>query len=323
MKKFAVLFASATAVVATAGHAAGWSPDSAVTLVVPFAAGGPTDALSRRLAEALSPALGQPVIVENRPGAGGNIGAQEVARAQPDGLTVLFATTGQMAINVSLYGSVEYDPRESFEPVVLIGDLPNVLTVHPSVPATNLGDFLDFAASSPDALRYASSGNGATSHLAGVRFAQQTEVPLDHIPYGGTGPALTDLLGGHVEITFTDVLTAKPHIDDGRLNAIGVTTLERSAALPDIPTLDEQGLADFDISVAFALLVPADTPPEIVATLNEVANEALDRQEIKQFLDQQGIRAAEDRTPQGLADFIEESLPRWKEIVEASGARID
>jgi len=323
MNKFAFIFASATAVLATAGHSSEWSPESAVTLVVPFAAGGPTDALSRRLAESLSPSLGQPVIVENRPGAGGNIGAQEVARAEPDGLTILFATTGQLAINVSLYGSVEYDPQESFEPVILIGDLPNVLTVHPSVPAANLEEFLAAASASPDPMRYASSGNGATSHLAGVRFSQQAEVPLDHIPYGGTGPALTDLLGGHVEMTFTDVLTAKPHIEDGRLNAIGVTTRERSAALPDVPTLDEQGLADFDISVAFALLVPAGTPPEIVASLNEAASEVIDEPAIKKFLDEQGIRAAQDRTPQGLADFIEESLPRWKEIVEASGARID
>lgn len=300
-----------------------WKPDAPVHLVVPFAVGGPTDIIARRFAESLREPLGQSVLVENRPGAGGNIAAGEVAQAAPDGRTIFLATTPQMAVNVSLYGNLTYDPLTSFEPVVLIGDLPNVLAVTPSVGARDLAGFRAYAASHPDELRFASSGNGATSHLTGVLFGRETGLDLTHVPYNGTGPALTDLMGGHVEMTFTDVLTAKPLVENGSILAVGVTTPERSDALPDVPTLDEQGLTGFDTSVAFGFLAPAGTPREIVDAFNAAIVGLMDEPDFARFLDSQGIRQPADRTPEGLRRYMEEQIPRWAELVAISGARID
>lgn len=303
--------------------AAEWSPARPMRLVVPFAAGGPTDALARTLAEALRARLNQAVTVENRAGAGGNLGAAEVARAEPDGLTVLFATSGQLAINISLYKTLSYDPVESFAPVISIGDLPNVLTVHPKVPARDLRELVAYEAKNSGALNYASSGNGATSHLAGVLFNQITGSQLKHVPYRGTGPALTDVLAGQVQMTFTDVMTAKPHIEAGGLIPIGVTTRERSVALPAVPTLGEQGLKDFDVSVFFGIVVPKRTPPDIVRALNKAFADALLDPALQRALAQQGIRRDQDHTPEGLAKLIAIEIPKWRAIVESSGAKLD
>lgn len=300
-----------------------WAPASPVMLVVPFAAGGPTDAMGRQLAEHFRTHLGANVLVENRPGAGGNLGAAEVARAAPDGLKILFATTGQLAINKSLFRTLDYDPVESFDPIILIGDLPNVLVVRGDLPATNLEEFLAFARSQDEPLTYASSGYGATSHLAGVLFEERTGIALEHVPYQGTGPALTDLAGGHVDITFTDVLTAKPMIEAGLIKPIGITTPDSSAALPDVASLTAQGLDDYDISVSFGLLVPKNTPPEIVATWNEVARRSLNDPALHEWLEQQGIRLAADESPEGLSRYIAEAIPRWKQLVDASGSVIE
>lgn len=323
MRRKGWLVAAVAALWSVAGSAADWVPPRPVRLVVPFAAGGPTDALARHLAEALRPRLNQTIVVDNRAGAGGNIGAAEVARAEPDGLTILFGTSGQLAINVSLYRTLAYDPVKSFEPVISIGDLPNVLTVHPKVPARTLQDLVAYAKAHPGELNYASSGNGATSHLAGVLFNETTGTKLRHVPYRGTGPALNDLVAGHVEMTFTDVLTAQPQIESGNIVPIGVTTRERSAALPKVPTLAEQGLKDFDVSVFFGLVVPKSTPPEVVRGLNKAFAEALADPQLKSVLDQQGIRPDPDRSPEGLRALIAREIPKWRAIVAASGAMLD
>ena len=296
-------------------------PSKPVTMVVPFAPGGPTDAMARTLAAAVK--LGQPVVVENRPGAGGNIGAEAVARADRDGHTLLFGTSGPLAINVSLYRKLGYDPVKSFAPVLQIGHLPNVLVVHPGIPAKTVKELVAYGRANPGKLSYASSGNGASSHLAGVLFNNLAGTDFVHIPYKGTGPALTDLLGGQVAMTFTDVLTALPYIKAGKLRALGVTTKERSQALPDVPTVAEQGIAGFDVSVFFGLVVPAGTPKEAIDRLNQAFADALKQPEVRQTLRGQGLEFAPSTTPAQLAGFIQSEVTKWRSVVQKSGAEID
>lgn len=293
-----------------------------VTLVVPFAPGGPTDAMARNLATAIKAYLPQGMVVENKAGAGGNIGAEQVARAAADGNTVLFGTSGPLAINVSLYNKIAYDPIKSFEPVIRIGHLPNVLVVHPSVPANNVRELITYAKTT-NKLTYASSGNGASSHLAGVLFNMVSGTDIQHIPYKGTGPALNDLLGGQVSMSFTDVLTALPHIKAGKLRVLGVTSATRSRSLPDVPTLAEQGLKDFDVSVFFGIVAPAGTPKDTVQKLNAAFVNVLKQADVRQRLQEQGLEIATEQTPAQLAAFIQSEVPKWREVVKASGATVD
>ncbi|KOF53653.1 ABC transporter substrate-binding protein [Achromobacter sp. DMS1] len=304
-------------------HAADAYPSRPISLVVPFPPGGPTDALARRLAEKLKQPLGQTVVVENRSGAGGNIGSEYVAAAKPDGYTILFGTSGPLAINVSLYKNQNYDPRTSFAPVIRIGHLPNILVVHPSVPARNVQELIAYAKQNPDKLSYASSGNGASSHLAGILFNQMAGTQIMHIPYKGTGPALNDLLGGQVSMSFTDILTALPYVKAGKLRAIGLAGAQRSEALPDLPTISEQGLKGYDVSVFFGIVAPKNTPPDVVAKLNQAFDAALADPAIRETLHSQGIVEAEDHTPQGLARFIEAEVPKWREVIQSAHVSID
>jgi len=294
-----------------------------VTLVVPFATGGPTDAMARILANELKPVLGQTVIVENKGGAGGNIGAEAVARADADGNTLLFGTSGPLAINQYLYARPGYDPMTSFAPIIQVGYLPNVLTVNAAKPWRDVRDLIAQAKAKPGTLTFASSGNGASSHLAGVMFNRASGTDIAHVPYKGTGPALTDLLGGQVDMTFTDVLTAQPHVKGGRLRALGVTTPKRSAALPGVPTLAEQGLAGFDVSVFFGVVAPAGTPPETVARLNAAFAEVLGRPAVRDGLAAQGVELSRDRAAAQLAAYMRTESAKWKDVVKASGAKAD
>lgn len=298
-------------------------PDKPVTLVVPFPPGGPTDAMARTLAAEMKDRLGQPMIVENRAGAGGNIGTEYVARATPDGQTLLFGTSGPLAINASLYRKVSYDPVKSFAPVIQVGHLPNILVVNPSVPAKNVKELIAYAKANPGKLSYASSGNGASSHLAGVLFNASADVDLQHIPYKGTGPALNDLLGGQVSMSFTDVLTALPYVKAGRLRALGVTTAQRSQSLPEVPTVAEQGVPGYDVSVFFGIVAPAGTPPERIAKLNQAFVEVLDTPKVKQLFASQGLEPAPAHTPQQLGKFIQVQMGKWAAVVKQSGAQLD
>ena len=312
-----------TALLAPAlGHAADF-PVRPVTLVVPFAPGGPTDAMARTLANALKGPLGQAVIVENKAGAGGNLGAEAVARAERDGHTVLFGTSGPLAINVSLYRKIGYDPLKSFAPVIQIGHLPNVLVVHPGVPARTVQELITYGRAHPGKLSYASSGNGASSHLAGVLFNNTAGTDFMHVPYKGTGPALTDLLGGQVSMTFTDVLTALPHIRSGKLRALGVTTTARSQALPEVPTVAEQGLPGFDVSVFFGIVAPAGTPKDVVDRLNRAFVDVLKQPDVRQTLLGQGLELAPATAPEQLAGFMQSEVGKWRTVVQKSGAQID
>lgn len=322
---FAPLFLAAAAVIAATPAAAADAYPTArpVTLVVPFPPGGPTDALARRLAEKLREPLKQNVIVENRSGAGGNIGSEYVASAKPDGYTILFGTSGPLAINVSLYKKQNYNPETSFAPIIRIGHLPNILVVNPSVPANNMQELIAYAQKNPDKLSYASSGNGASSHLAGILFNRMAGTKIMHIPYKGTGPALNDLLGGQVSMSFTDILTALPYIKAGKLRAIGLASAQRSDALPELPTLSEQGLKGYDVSVFFGIVAPKDTPADVVNTLNQAFKTALSDPAIEQTLRMQGIVEAQDKTPEGLSTFITTEVPKWRELIQSANVSID
>ncbi|KRC77419.1 ABC transporter substrate-binding protein [Achromobacter sp. Root83] len=318
-----LLAAAAAAVTAPALAADAYPSVRPVTLVVPFPPGGPTDALARRLAEKLREPLKQNVIVENRSGAGGNIGSEYVANAKPDGYTILFGTSGPLAINVSLYKKQGYNPETSFAPIIRVGHLPNILVVNPSVPANNVQELIAYARKNPDKLSYASSGNGASSHLAGILFNRMADTKIMHIPYKGTGPALNDLLGGQVSMSFTDILTALPYIKAGKLRAIGLASAQRSDALPDLPTLSEQGLAGYDVSVFFGIVAPKGTPADVVDTLNKAFKTALSDPAIEQTLRMQGIVEAQDKSPQGLSAFITTEVPKWRELIKSANVSID
>jgi tripartite-type tricarboxylate transporter receptor subunit TctC len=298
-------------------------PDKPIVLVIPFPPGGPTDAMARTLAAEMQNRLGQPMIVENRAGAGGNIGAEYVARATPDGQTLLFGTSGPLAINASLYRKINYDPVKSFAPVIQVGHLPNILVVNPAVPAKTVKELIAYAKANPGKLSYASSGNGASSHLAGVLFNGSAGIDLQHIPYKGTGPALNDLLGGQVSMSFTDVLTALPYVKTGKLRALGVTTTERSQALPDVPTVAEQGVPGYDVSVFFGIVAPAGTPPDRIAKLNQAFVEVLDTPKVKQLFASQGLEPAPSSTPQQLGKFIQAQVTKWAGVVKQAGAQLD
>jgi tripartite-type tricarboxylate transporter receptor subunit TctC len=298
-------------------------PDKPVMLVVPFPPGGPTDAMARTIAAEMKDRLGQPVIVENRAGAGGNIGAEYVARAAADGQTLLFGTSGPLAINVSLYRKSGYDPIKSFAPVIQVGHLPNILVVHPSVPAQNVKELVAYAKANPGKLSYASSGNGASSHLAGVLFNEKAGTDIQHIPYKGTGPALNDLLGGQVGMSFTDVLTALPYVKTGKLRALGIATAQRSQALPELPTIAEQGVPGYDVSVFFGIVAPAGTPADRIAKLNKAFVEVLASPKVKELFATQGLESAPDHTPAQLAKFIAAQKAAWAAVVKQSGAQLD
>jgi tripartite-type tricarboxylate transporter receptor subunit TctC len=326
LRKRKLLLATACALVAAAAPftaSADTYPSKPVTLVIPFPPGGPTDAMARTLAAEIRDKLGQTMVVENRAGAGGNIGAEYVARAEPDGYTLMFGTSGPLAINASLYRKIGYDPTKSFAPVIRVGHLPNILVVHPSLPVKNVPELIAYAKAHPDKLSYASSGNGASSHLAGVMFNSQAGTDLQHVPYKGTGPALNDLLGGQVAMSFTDILTAIPYVKTGKLRALGVTTQARSQALPDVPTVAEQGLPNYDVSVFFGIVAPAGTPADRIALLNKAFASVLSSPRVKALFASQGLEAATDTSPAALARFIASETAKWQAVVKQSGAQLD
>lgn len=304
-------------------HAAEKFPDRPIMFTVPFPPGGPTDAMARILATELTKELGQSVIVENKAGAGGNIGADYVARAKPDGYTIMFGTSGPLAINSSLYKSITYDPRTSFAPVIYVGYLPNILVVKSSLPVKNVQELIALDKTQPGKLNFASSGNGASSHLAGVLFNHLAGAQLQHIPYKGTGPALNDLLAGQVDMTFTDILTAMPYIKTGKVKALGVATAQKSSAMPDIPTVAEQGLKGYDVSVFFGVVAPKGTPDERVQVLNKAFSKALDSANVKKAFATQGLEASPDRSPAYLARFITTEVDKWKAVVQQAGVTLD
>ena len=307
---------------------AAW-PSRAVRIVVPFAAGGTTDILARALAPELQRALGQPVIVENKPGAGGNNGAADVAKAAPDGHTILMGTVGTHAINPALYAKMPYDHVKDFVPVTLVAGVPNVLVMNPLHAQQNgidsVATLIAFARQRPGKLNMASSGNGTSIHLAGELFKSMTGTFMLHLPYGGSNPALIDLIAGNTDLMFDNLPSALPHITSGRLKALAVTSSARSAALPELPTVEEAGgpaLKGFEASSWFGLLAPAGTAADIVNRVQAETAKALGSPALKERLQSQGA------VPSGLtsAEFmrhIAAETAKWAKVVKASGAKVD
>ena len=323
LKSLSILGCAALLVSPTLSFATTNFPTEAVKLVVPYPPGGPTDALARRLAQGVGEALNATVIVENRAGANGNIGSEHVAKSKPDGHTILFGTSGPLAINSSLYNNLGYHPETSFEPIIKIGHLPNILVVHPSVKANNVQELIEYSKNNPDTLTYASSGKGASSHLAGVLFNSLAETNILHVPYKGTGPALNDLLGGQVSMAFTDVLTALPHIKSNRLKALGLASAQRSSALPDLKTIEEQGLSGYDVSVFFSVVAPTNTPEPIITQLNQAFQTAISGEETQKTLESQGIVEAEDFSPKTLKGFIHNEVEKWAKVINDASLNVE
>ncbi|OUM00318.1 Bug family tripartite tricarboxylate transporter substrate binding protein [Variovorax sp. JS1663] len=324
MQQFACFFIACLAalMLPSAAYADSF-PDKPVTLVVAFPPGGSSDVIARTLAAEMEEHLGQPMIVEYHPGAGGNIAAKFVARAPANGHTLLIGTSGPLATHAVLYRNLDYDPVKSFAPVIQVGQLPNLVMVHPSVPASDLKELVAYAQANPGKLSYASSGNGSASHLGGVLFSSKTGIDLLHVPYKGAAPALNDVLGGQISMSFTDVLAALPHVRVGKLKALGIASATRSSALPEVPTLAEQGLQGYEVSVFFGIVAPAGTPADRVKKLNRAFAEVLAVPKVKQQLAAQGLEPPPATTPDQLAKFIAAQMQLWAPVIRQSGAQID
>jgi tripartite-type tricarboxylate transporter receptor subunit TctC len=302
-------------------------PNKPVRIVVPFAPGGTTDILARAVAPELAKAFGQPFVVDNRAGAGGNVGADLVAKAPADGYTLLMGTVGTHGINKSLYAKMPFDPQKDFAPVTLVAGVPNVMVMNTEKAAklgiNNVADFVRYAKANPGKLSMASSGNGTSIHLAGELFKSQNGIFMTHIPYRGSGPALLDMIGGNVDVMFDNLPSAMPQIKGGKLKAFAVTSAERSGAMPDLPTVEEAGkLKGFEASSWFGLLAPAGTPPEIVSRIQQEVAKALATPAIKEKMLAQGAIPS-GNTPQEFARLIDSEIRKWAQVVKASGAKVD
>ncbi|WP_456280933.1 tripartite tricarboxylate transporter substrate binding protein [Cupriavidus sp. JZ107] len=297
-------------------------PERPIRWIVPFPAAGAMDNIARTLGEEMSQTLGQSIVVENRPGAGGNIGAELVARSPADGYTMLIVANG-IAVNPALYRKLSYDPIKDFAPVSLLAVVPNVLVANKAkTSAKTVPEVIASAKSQPGKYTYASAGNGTSIHLAGELFTSMAGVELLHVPYKGSGPAVTDLLGGQVDYMFDSITSAKPHIDAGKLTAIAVTTSKRSATLPNVPTVAEAGLPGYELSPWFAAFVPAGTPPAVVESLNRAMVEALRKPAVQKRLAAIGAEPI-GSTPAELKQHLAKETDKWGKLIRTRGIRAD
>ena len=297
-------------------------PNKPIQWIVPFPPGGAMDVMARALAEKSSKSLGQAVVIENKPGAGGNIGADFVARSDADGYTMMITSIG-MATNKYLYPKLSYDPVKDFSPVSLIAIVPNVLVTNATQPnVKTVSDVIANAKAQPGKLTYASAGNGSSIHLAGEVFTSMAKIDMQHIPYKGSNPAVTDLLGGQVNYMFDSITSAKPHIDSGKLRPIGITTSKRSKALPNVPTIAESGLPGYEVTPWFAVFVPAATPKPIVNKLNAALLDALKSPEIKAKFDGIGAEPL-GTTPDELASYLNKEIERWGKVISTNNIKSD
>jgi tripartite-type tricarboxylate transporter receptor subunit TctC len=324
----AAVTSSLTALVLAAGlvlaPAAGAEPFPAkpARLVVPFPPGGPLDATGRAIAQKLTEAWGQSVIVENKPGAGGNIGADYVAKSPADGYTIVMGALSTHAVNPSLYPKMPYDAKKDFAPITLVAITPNVLVVNPSLPVHSVKELIAYAKANPGKLSFGSGSIGSAGHLAGELFKVDAGVDMVHVPYKGAAPAMQALLAGDTQLMFDNLASAMSQVKAGKLRALAVTTAQRSKLAPDLPTMAEAGVPGFDISTWFGLLAPAGTPPEVVAKWNADVTKILTASDMRERLASQGAEAAPD-TPAEFARFIDEELVKYAKIVKASGAKVD
>ena len=296
-------------------------PTHVIRLIVPYAPGGGTDVMARRLAEEMSASLGQRVIVENVGGAGGNIGMQQVARATPDGYTIVLALTAQFAVNPSLYRKLPYDPVKDFDPIALLAVAPYVLVVHPSLPVHNVKELVELAKKEPGKLAYASAGNGSGAHLSAELLKSMAGINMIHVPYKGAGAAYADLLAGRTQVMFSTYAPIAGHLKAGTLRAIAVSTEKRAPGLPDVPAVSET-LPGYRSDVWYAMAAPAGTPADIVARLNKAALSALKSPIIGEHLAKDLIQVIGSR-PDEVKPFIQSEITKWGEVVKKSGATID
>ncbi len=298
-------------------------PSRPIRLVVPYPPGGPLDIMARAIGQKLTEAWNQAVVVDNRPGAGGNIGADLVAKSPADGYTLLMGAVATHAINPTLYGRLPYDPVKDFAPVALVAQVPNILVVNPSVPVRSVRELIDLARARPGYLNFGSGSTGSTGHLAGELFNTMAGVRMVHIPYKGGAPAMTDLLAGQVQLMFDNLANALPNVRAGRLRALAVTTLARSPAMPDLPTIAESGLPGFALTTWFGLMVPAGTPAEIVSRLNAEIVRALNAKDMRERLEKMGAGPPADNTPAHFAAFIRAEAAKYAKVVRDSGAKVE
>ena len=297
-------------------------PDKPVRLVVPFPAGGAADLMARGMALRLGVELGQPIIIDNRGGAGGSPAAEAVAKAPPDGYTLFFGTMGTHAINPALYPKLRYDPLKDFSPISLTHITPRVLMVNATVPAKNIAELIALAKAKPGVLTYGSAGNGSSSHLSGALFESMAGVNLVHVPYKGSAPLLVDVLAGRIDMTFDSYTVYEEHIKSGKVRPLGVTSKARMSAVPQVPTIGESGLAGYDVSNWLGVLAPAATPKEVVTVLHAALERAMATPALRQQLQGLGIEPTIG-SPEGFTALIRTEIVKWAEIVKKSGATVD
>jgi len=316
----AATFASLAMAISGLALAQGW-PSRPIRYVVPFPPAGATDITARITADRITGPLGQPVIVENRPGAAGNVGTAMVAKAAPDGYTILQLTVAQ-SISQTLYTKLDYNLERDLEPVALIAMVPNVMEVNPSVPAHTVQEFIALAKSKPGQIFFASSGSGTSIHMSAEMFKMMTGVDIIHVPYKGSGPALTDLVGGQVSVMWDNLPSSISFIKSGKLRALAVTSATRFPELPDVPTMQEAGVPGFEATAWFGIVAPKGTPKEIITRINSEVNRALETPEVKEKMLRQGA-VATPRTPEQFGEFIRNEVAKWSKVVKASGAKVD
>ena len=320
--RFAALLLAALGASTAFAQGAASYPVKPIRIVVPFPAGGTTDILARAVGNDMHKAWGQAVVVENRPGAGGNLGSDVVAKAAPDGYTLLVGAVSPQAINVTLYPKMPYDVMRDFAHITLIAAVPNLLEVHPSVPVKTVKELIDLARSKPGKLSYASSGNGTSIHLSAELFKTMAGVDMLHVPYKGSAPAVTDLLAGQVQLMFDNLPSSIAQVKAGKLRPIAVTTLKRSPALPDVPTIAESGLPGYDASSWFGMHAPAGTPKDIISKIHGVVTKSLQTPQMIERLSTQGAQPV-GNTPEEFTEFLRVEIAKWAKVVKASGARVD
>jgi len=297
-------------------------PTRPVNLVVAFTPGGPSDVLSRIVGKKLEQILGQPFVIENRPGAGGNVAAEQVARASADGHVLLMGNNSILATNAALYKKINFDPEADFAPISLIGSQANILVVNPRLPVGTMAELIAYARANPGKVNYASSGHGAAAHLAAELFKAEAKVDIVHVPYKGAAPALQDVIAGHVQMMFATAASVVPHIQSGQVRALAVTTLKRTAVFPDLATVDELGLKGFDATTWHGLVTPVRTPKEVIVTLHRATVTALADAAVRRSLTDLGVDIM-GGTPEEFAAYIKAEIPKWTAIVRASGATLD
>lgn len=316
-----MLLTSVFSILPAAAHAQGAYPDKPIRFLVPYPPGGGTDVIARVVQDRFQAALGQPIIIENKGGAGGSVGTEVVSRAAPDGYTVLF-TLSSHTINPAIFPKLSFDTAKDFAPVGTVASLPQILVANPQLPANNVAELVALAKAKPGELSFASVGNGSPGHLAGELFKIRTGVRMTHIPYRGGGPAITDVIGGQVPLLWVSIPAAAQFVKTGKLKALGVSTRKRSAAFPDVPTMQEAGVPDFEVDSWYAMFVPAKTPKPIIDKLNRALNTVVAEPSVREKLLAQGSEGV-GGTPEALGQIVMAELPKWAKLATDANIKGD